>query len=133
MGFKDTIKAKAGELGVAAAKGVAKGAGSAAKGAGKGVKVVSVATVMNSGRGIKTGWRLAKNYAETKKVKDLQIGDFIEEGQIVGNHADMLNKNSSKLTVIGENGPREVTKKSGDRVKVITQVIAGTLAIEYDA
>lgn len=120
MGIKDTIKAKAGEY---AKKGV--------KAAGNGAKGVALSTIMAGGKGIKAGWELGKNRAQTKKYADLKVGDFIEEGQVIGNMRSMSDRKMQEISVTGER-TYTMTKKGSDRVKVITAVQCGQLAVDFE-
>lgn len=120
MGIKDTIKAKSGEY---AKKGV--------KAAANGAKGVALSTVMAGGKGIKAGWELGKNRAQTKKYADLKVGDFIEEGQVVQNMQSFSDRKMRQITVTGER-TETLSVKGSDRVKVITAVQCGQLAVDFE-
>ncbi len=120
MGFKDTIKAKGSEY---ARKGV--------KAAGSGAKSVALSSIMASGKGIRAGWELGRRYAETKKYADLKVGDFIEQGQVVQNMQSFSDRKMREITVTGER-TETLTVKGGDRVKVITAVQCGKLAVDFE-
>ena len=120
MGFKDAIKAKGSEY---ARKGV--------KAAASGAKGVALSSIMASGKGIKAGWELGKKYAETKKYADLKVGDFIEEGQVVQNMVSMSDRKYNEITVTGER-TYTLREKGRDRVKVITAVQCGQLAVDFE-
>ena len=117
---KQTLKARAGEL---AKIGVIRGS----KGTGR----LALRTIMASGRGAKVGFQLAKKMAGTKFAGALNVGDYIEEGQVLQNRAAMNERGIQELTVTGANGTMIVRKKARERVKVLTTAQVGKLAVDY--
>lgn len=115
------IKAKSKELAKA-------GAIRAAKGSGK----LAMSALMGTAKGAKLGWQLGKKHAETKAVKNLNVGDHIEEGQVIGNQASM-NKGDNELTLSTDSGITHLVMKGNKRIKVLTPGLVAKLAVEYDA